>query len=497
MIAIPFTILVVVLSLHLIQDHGDQLRTAEGGVLALWRWPILAISVGALGAINTWDLPAYLVVLAICLLARGCRVKGARGVLEGLITALLVALVSLLAYAPFYSHYQAQHVGLDLVAPGERSALSDYALVWGSQLFLIASLLLFWVARDWPWTLLGDAARRGVLVGFLQRVARHSRRGAALWGLALVVLLLAVGSGGALAAKGMEVLALLCALLLASGVSLLRGFRGEPLMARLLVLVGLGILLAIELVYMRDFLAGSEWRRMNTVFKFFTQVWVMWGLAIGGGLPLLWQRMVRRGGAGASLWVGLCVLVTLAALLYPLKAVPARVTERFPGASFPASTLDGTAYMTSASYTWPDEGHRIDLSYDREAIIWLWREVQGTPVIAEASLGYYREGGMRVASYTGLPTIIGAHENEQRPGAEVALRDSDVTTLYSTTDLSQFESILAKYRVTYIYVGQLERQVYAGSGMAKFVDAEQAGLLTRVYHNERVDIYRVMRHWET
>ena len=195
------------------------------------------------------------------------------------------------------------------------------------------------------------------------------------------------------------------------------------------------------------------------------------------------------------LWKAVYVIFVLAALLYPLQAIPARVSERFPGAQLPAGTLDGTAYMTDASYVWPDDNHRIELSYDREAIAWLWQQVRGTPVIAEASLGYYREGGMRVASYTGLPTIIGMHESEQRPSGQVGPRDSDVATLYTTSDLARFEEILERYRVTYIYVGQLERQVYAGPGMDKFDAAEQTGLLARVYHNDRVDIYHVLRDW--
>jgi len=187
--------------------------------------------------------------------------------------------------------------------------------------------------------------------------------------------------------------------------------------------------------------------------------------------------------------------VTLAAWLYPLQAIPTRANERFPGAAVPAGTLDGTAYMADASYAWPDDSHRIELSYDREAIAWLWREVKGTPVIAEASLGYYREGGMRVASYTGLPAIIGMHELEQRPSEQVSSRDPDVTTLYTTNDLQQLEEILARYRVSYIYVGQLERRLYARPGADSFGAAEQIGLLARVYHNDRVDIYRVLREW--
>ena len=56
--------------------------------------------------------------------------------------------------------------------------------------------------------------------------------------------------------------------------------------------------------------------------------------------------------------------------------------------------------------------------------------------------------------------------------------------------------ILRKYRVKYIYVGQLERYVYAGSGLAKFEELARDGTLTKVFHNDKVDVYEVLRDWD-
>jgi len=149
--------------------------------------------------------------------------------------------------------------------------------------------------------------------------------------------------------------------------------------------------------------------------------------------------------------------------------------------------------MTTAIYYWPDAEHPIELKYDREAIEWLWHHVEGTPVIAEAPLAFYREGGLRVASYTGLPTIVGAHEREQRPWDQVGPREEDAAALYTTTDVDQARTILERYRVRYIYVGQLERVAYPGPGLDKFDRLVQDGTCARVFHNERVDIYEVLR----
>jgi uncharacterized membrane protein len=56
--------------------------------------------------------------------------------------------------------------------------------------------------------------------------------------------------------------------------------------------------------------------------------------------------------------------------------------------------------------------------------------------------------------------------------------------------------VLARYRVRYIYLGQLERAKYDAAGVDKFAALAAQGLLERVYANERVDIYRVVQDWD-
>ena len=68
-------------------------------------------------------------------------------------------------------------------------------------------------------------------------------------------------------------------------------------------------------------------------------------------------------------------------------------------------------------------------------------------MLAEAPIGYYREGGLRVSSYTGLPTLLGMHEREQRPWEQVGPRERDAERLF--TDRRSRPScceILARYR---------------------------------------------------
>jgi len=106
-------------------------------------------------------------------------------------------------------------------------------------------------------------------------------------------------------------------------------------------------------------------------------------------------------------------------------------------------------------------------------------------------LGYYREGGSRVAAYTGLPIPLGPqHEPEQRPDAPIGERGSLVRRLYETPNPEEALDSLAKLGVSYIYVGQLERIFYGEEGLAKFEEMAAVGWLERVFNNERVTIYK-------
>ena len=144
------------------------------------------------------------------------------------------------------------------------------------------------------------------------------------------------------------------------------------------------------------------------------------------------------------------------------------------------------------SFDWQGKNYQVDLSFDYQAIQWLLRNVQGSPVIAEAVLPYYRELGARVSAYTGLPTLVGnQHEQEQRPGdTQVGPRENDARSIYSDASFDKIAPLLQKHHVRYIYVGQLEQDIYPAAGLAKFDQAVGVSL-DLVYENPKVKIFEV------
>jgi YYY domain-containing protein len=287
-----------------------------------------------------------------------------------------------------------------------------------------------------------------------------------------------------------------------------------------LCLIGLGLLLTgvVEIVVLK-----GDIGRMNTVFKFYLQVWVLFGVACAAALIQLIPRFTRPnrtvqkadshfdvpegsawtpevaaqaerhrnppGRLKEPWWWWVFGILLVACLLYPITATPARLKDRFEKST--TKTLDGTAYMQVAVYS--DEDRPVTLEWDRQAIEWLQQNIQGTPVILEANTPLYRWGS-RVSIYTGLPTVIGWdwHQKQQRaalPTKFVDERKEDVKSIYTTTDIDRTVELLQRYHVSYIYIGRLETLYYAGDGLEKFKQENEHWSV--VYQNEEVTILQV------
>ncbi len=457
MIGIPFTIFLLVLVLALVLRR----RSPQNGLVSLDSLVsglFLGLSLGGVAVINTWDLPTYFLIILGAFLLRAWAQGGAWAAAKALSASLGIVVLALLLYLPFFTYYQPLHVGLGVIS--RRTEIEPFLTIWGFFVFLIGSYILLSLQRR--------LGRREALLAF-----------GSVSLAALVFLLLREW-----------VLALLFPLLILAGILILSDdYQPERGFIHLLGFLGLGILLGCEVVYLRDFLQGGDYRRMNTIFKFYIQAWVLLSVAGAAALPQL--RTYVRGLRWRRLWQGVFLALFLASSIYTIFGTQARVRDRFPGARPPLGTLDGLAFMTVGRYTWLDESNPIELRYDYEAIQWFLANVGGTPVVAEAPLPYYREGGLRVASYTGLPTLVGAHQNEQRYGWMVAQREAEARSLYESIDPEEVKALIEELDIRYIYVGQLERTVYPAGSLAKFDALLEEGYLELTYENPRVRVYKV------
>ena len=266
-----------------------------------------------------------------------------------------------------------------------------------------------------------------------------------------------------------------------------------------LTFTGLLVLLGVQFVFLEDWLAGGDSYRMNTFFKFFIQVWVMFGVAAGVMMPTLWTQSEKWAWGWRWLWQGLIVIFVFSSMVFFVLGTRQRLDNRFPGARPETASLDGLDFMTVGRFEFEfPYGTRtynpIELGYDHEAIQWMLDNVHGTPIIAEAKVGYYREGGMRVAGYTGLPSALGGlHQNEQHPPYQLGERDGLVREFWNGLDLPRTLALANQLQIEYIYFGQLERVIYGDQDVTKFDPLVQQGALDLVFENAQTKIYRVVR----
>lgn len=131
-------------------------------------------------------------------------------------------------------------------------------------------------------------------------------------------------------------------------------------------------------------------------------------------------------------------------------------------------TLDGLAFVAREQ---PE---------DYAAIQWLNENAIGNPVIVEAVRGSFSYEYARISSRTGLPAVMGwtGHEGQWHGlHEEIAEREADVNRLYSG-GIAEAREVIDKYGVTYVVVGYLERNEFGNSVIKfeRFMDvAFQAG----------------------
>ena len=483
MMVIPFTLLVAGLGLTLVVGLKDNDR-----VWAFTAAAALALALGSLWVINSWDYPSYLLV-TLALLALAVYFKPGPIMLRVFLLVTLAAgvvAVSLLAFLPFHQSYEAFNSGLD--ASRWRTPVDRFLGIHGLFLFIIASFLVY-NARG---TLLAIGRNLVAIPGRPNSAVRNPE--IASVPLSRLKWILAIGLLGfvLLAITGFWTAAVLLVLLILTAIvawEVLTSQKEEgPFAIVPLVLLAMALAIAIGVDFIR---VEGDIGRMNTFFKYYLEVWVLLSLAsaymlwhLGGRGPLRWRWTWVKGA-----WLGVLVLLIGCSLIYTALGSRARIDNRFV---VTPATLDGTAYMELAVHQ--EKSQAFELKWDGEAIRWLQDNVTGSPVVLEAHNESYR-WGPRISSYTGLPTVLGWpwHQMQQRWDYQYAIqnRAEDIREIYNTTSVARAEELLKRYEVTYIVIGDLERIYYDDAGLDKFSDLAEIGRINQVFQNDRVSIYQI------
>jgi YYY domain-containing protein len=218
------------------------------------------------------------------------------------------------------------------------------------------------------------------------------------------------------------------------------------------------------------------WDRMNTVFKFYLESWLIFAVAAAAAAPAVWSGLIRTKLIRASWQAGLVLLVVVSAFTAWSGIYGIVRTNRV---RTPKPSLDGTAYLAQRD------------PHEHAAIEWLNQNIPGIPVITEAWGPSYQDFS-RISMNTGLPTVIGWEYHvfqRAHPWTDIRRRKADLERLYTADDPSMARAILEKYHVSLVYVGPIERRTYQGGNLQRFNDWK--ALFTPVYKNAGVSIFAV------
>ncbi len=447
-LALPFTAaFAAVLLLFVTRDRDAPLARRQAAALVA----LSGLFFGALQITNGWSTPVYACLLLFLpgVLWLGTRAPGfaapafalARDVV---LPAAGVAFSAALLARPFWARFSPppRNWGRE-VGPWARPW--DFFNVWAFFLALLVPLaFVAWRTGTVP---RGRVARAFLLLAALALP------------LSLVSFSLHPPRLGQAPSVGVFTAA---AGLIALGAALRRATDARLRPALALAAFGFAVLTGCELVFV--------WDRMNTVFKFHFETWLLFSIA--GALA--WEAFRSSKSLAWRLAVG---VTGLAALFTTVTALTGFL--RLDRGGWPRRTLDGTAYLEKQN------------PGDRGAIEWINANVRGLPVLLEAQGPAYQEF-TRLSMHTGLPTVLGWEYHTFQRGhsqAEIDRRKEEVAAAYTSGDEALVARMLGRYHVALVAVGNLERRTYAGGNLARF--EKWTDLLTPVYRNPEVVLFAV------
>ncbi len=514
-LGLPFVLFVIGLALALFLT-GRQPATEDAAPLLerLPAWarapfeilsPLLlvlyALALGGLAFLNTWDFPIYLALIVGVVLAVEAR-HGIpafwEGVNRAVSTGIVLAVLGVVLYFPFYIGFQSQAGGIlpNLFNP---TRFPQFFVMFGPLLTMVVIFLIWlgkpntwntfgrWLAGVWlvPWGVIAFLVTGFLFTPggqeFLDRVFANPVVQQNVGGRSMSQLLMFI----ALRRLTNPWTFLIVGALLAWAIThLLEQLRGGlpfashsrpsnphlPTFNLLLITLGFLLTYAVEFVYIKD-LFGT---RMNTVFKFYFQAWVLWAVAGTSALAFIAARGMRW----YPVALGVSALLVALGLVYTLLAVPARSTLAQAG-----PTLDGEAWVARA---FPE---------DYAVIRWVRQNTPEEAIVLEATGGSYSFFG-RVSAFTGRATLLGwdFHEWQWRgPEAlqrQAGTRAADIERIYRQARGEELLNLLNGYGIDYLVVASQERQKY---NVGPNREQEFERTLEKVFEEGNARIYKTVK----
>ncbi len=490
-LALPFAMLALGLALNIV------LRAAAPSAAETVFYALVG---GGLVFLNLWDA-SYLIVMVGAEALRRLSRNGL-GRLRGedwwslFFFGLRLIGLALLFYLPFFLSFSSQASGVlpNLLYP---TLIQQYFVMFGPFVLIVAAFLLLEVRLEpekinWG---LGLAVSGALLLGLILLTLLFAVVGA-LSPATQGQVTGAIQQAGGLSAilpdllqRRLERLPTTLLLLLAVGLVVARLFPRIPPVDALddaslderqivtypaasgfaLLLVGAAVMLTLvpEFLYLRD----NFGVRINSVFKFYYQAWLMFAVASAYGVYVVAadDRFAQRMRVLRRAFSGMVAVIVILGLLYPILAFQNRMfveSGRIYSSVERPLTLDGGPTTLSAD--------------DYASIMCFNTLVNSSDLVvleaADPGSAYNVTGKWgRVAMLTGVPIVLGwqNHEGQWRGptySEVVGTRPQDVDQMYNDLRWDVVKGLLTQYGIDYVFFGETERNKYGAQSETKFAD---------------------------
>ena len=217
----------------------------------------------------------------------------------------------------------------------------------------------------------------------------------------------------------------------------------------ILSLCAMGLVLLPEIIYLKD-IYGSDYKRFNTMFKLTYQAYLLFSICTSYflGKIILNKKKILK-----TLAI-ILLLINSTTFIYGIDTI----ITNYKNKEHLGISADSTESFIKKT-----------LPNDYEAIKWIRENISKDKIILESTeYGNSYTTSSRISTFTGNPTVLGwsYHEWVWRANAshslpvEVTTRNSDVHTIYTSTNKEEIIKLINLYNIDYIYIGELENQKY-------------------------------------
>ncbi len=213
----------------------------------------------------------------------------------------------------------------------------------------------------------------------------------------------------------------------------------------------IGLVLLPEIIYLKD-IYSDEYKRANTMFKLTFNAITLFHISTS---YILIKHIFEKSSVIKKTITIIILIVFLTTICYGIDAIGYMTVD----------LKNNSMNLRSV------ENHiKTNLPDDYEAIQWIKENIDRDAIILEKSDGSYTIS-TRISAFTANATVLAwqAHEWVWRANPdysmpeELAIRWNDIYQIYTSQDKDYVKSLIEKYNISYIYIGNVEYSGYTNT----------------------------------